>query len=212
MWFWFRQITPLEDDPERMPRLLENSGAPQGVGRFGLQIFLASLTFIFGATLLLYVILMRTQEAPVIGVLEFVRGGVILSTILLIASSWTLRTATRAITKHDNRPELAKWLVATLYLGYAFVASQSWVWFRLWRAGVAMDATNRHAALFVVLTVLHALHVVGGIVRLHQVTARAKLGQYSRASSEPVTNAALYWHYLDVVWLVMLAAILALSS
>lgn len=212
MLFGFRQITKLEDDDDRSVVSRMSGSEPKGVGRLGMQIFLGSLTFVFGASILLYVILMKSQEAPAVGVIEFVQVGLIVSTVILLASSWTLRKSTQAIAKHDDRAGLAKWLRVTLWLGYLFVASQTWVWFTVWNSGLKLDATNRHAAFFVVLTVLHALHVAGGIVRLHQVTARAKRREYSKASCESVLNAAMYWHYLDIVWLLMLGAILLLSS
>lgn len=212
MLFGFRQIQKLEEDDGSTPAHRMGAGEAEGVGRLGMQIFLGSLTFVFGSTILLYGILMRTQDAPTVGVLEFVRPGLVVSTAILLVSSWTLRRATSAITRNDDRGGLAKWLRATLWLGYAFVASQSWVWFTVFDAGLELNASNRHAALFVLLTVLHALHVAGGIVRLHQVTAKARRGEYSKSNYESVTNAAMYWHYLDLVWLLMLAVILVLSS
>lgn len=213
MWFAFRPIARLEDEDDLLRGRSVSQDGTQGVGRLGMQIFLASLTFIFGASILLYVILMNTQEAPTIGVLGFapIRIGLGISTAILILSSITLRKATTSIAKRDDRAGLGRWLGATLLLGWAFVASQSWVWLTIARSGLKMDATNRHAAFFVILTVLHALHVAGGIVRLHQVTARAKRGVYSKDSHEQVSTAAMYWHYLDLVWMFLLAAILLLS-
>ena len=210
MWFSFRPVDSLRLDPDDGGRKRVTKG-PEGVGKFGMQLFLASLTFIFGATMLLYVVLMRTQETPVLGVLPVVGTGLAVSTVLLLASSVTLWVATRAI-RRDDRDGLARWLGWTLGLGLAFVVSQSWVWWTLVRAGLSLDSTNRHAALFVVLTVLHALHVFGGIVRLVQVTVRARSRRYAADDHEPVTNMALYWHFLDLVWIVMLGTILGLSS
>jgi heme/copper-type cytochrome/quinol oxidase subunit 3 len=60
---------------------------------------------------------------------------------------------------------------------------------------------------FYLLTGLHALHVIGGMVLLGAVTAKAFAGRYSATYHPGVTYAAMYWHFLDVVWLVMFVLI-----
>jgi heme/copper-type cytochrome/quinol oxidase subunit 3 len=55
------------------------------------------------------------------------------------------------------------------------------------------------------------MHVVGGIVMLLIVTARTFRGRYDHEHSTPVYNAALYWHFLDAVWLVMFFSLWAIA-
>ena len=59
--------------------------------------------------------------------------------------------------------------------------------------------------MVVVLAVLHALHVLGGVVALGLVAVRSLKGRYDHERHWPVDFTAQYWHFLDVVWLCMLA-------
>lgn len=195
-------------DDDSIRRLREPE--PTGIGTLGVKLFIASLVFVFGASILLYVLLMTSQEPPDVAVMPIVRNGLILSTALIVVSSLTLSWSTKAI-RADDAGACAKWLKVTLGLGLLFMVSQSLNWWQMIDAGLEFDFNNRHAAFFVVLTVLHLLHVIGGLVRLFPVTARARRGVYSAASHEPVTNVALYWHFLDIVWVLMLIAIFAVT-
>ena len=58
--------------------------------------------------------------------------------------------------------------------------------------------------MVVVLAILHALHVLGGIVALGIVTVRSAAGRYDHERHWPVDFAAQYWHFLDLVWISML--------
>ena len=60
--------------------------------------------------------------------------------------------------------------------------------------------------MVVVLAILHALHVAGGVIALAIVSILALLGRYDHERHGPVDFAAQYWHFLDAVWLCMLAA------
>jgi cytochrome c oxidase subunit 3 len=62
------------------------------------------------------------------------------------------------------------------------------------------------AGMVAVLALLHALHVAGGVIALGIVSVRAVLGRYDHERHWPVDFAAQYWHFLDAVWLCMLAA------
>ena len=185
--------------------------APTGVGTLGMKFFIASLTFVFRASLLLYVLLVEAQETPLLAVLPIVLPGAIASTILLLASSATLRLASREISR-DRRRATTRWLGWTLALGLAFVVLQCFNWLQMTQRGLAFDATNRHAAFFYLLTALHAAHVLGGIVRLWWVWRSSAHGRYSAVDHEQITNVAFYWHYLDIVWVLMLATIFLVSS
>ena len=61
---------------------------------------------------------------------------------------------------------------------------------------------RRFVALFM-LILLHALHVVGGIIYLIMVQVGAVSGLYDHESHAPVKHAAIYWHFLDIVWILM---------
>ena len=66
--------------------------------------------------------------------------------------------------------------------------------------------------MVVVLAFLHALHVAGGIIALGVVAVRASHGRYDHERHFAVDFTANYWHFLDIVWLVMLASFWATTS
>ncbi|MFH1681903.1 MAG: cytochrome c oxidase subunit 3 [Candidatus Eisenbacteria bacterium] len=61
---------------------------------------------------------------------------------------------------------------------------------------------------FYMLTGLHAAHVLGGLIALAVVTARAHRGAYSAADHAGIELCARYWHFLDIVWIVLFAVLL----
>ncbi|MHC4261975.1 MAG: cytochrome c oxidase subunit 3 [Planctomycetota bacterium] len=195
------------NDPSAHRRLDES----QGVGAFGVKLFLASLSFLFAASILLYLILLVPAEKPEMAILPVVGAGLGVATLVMLASSFTYARALKAI-RSDDRGRFARLMRWTFGLGLAFMIAQSINWAQLFSAGLPIDAENRHSGFFLVLTVLHALHVVGGLIPLGVVTRRAGRGDYTSTHYEGVANVALYWHFLDVVWVLMLVAIVAVSA
>lgn len=178
---------------------------PIATGRLGMAVLLASLTMLFAAGVVGYLVIRARAEAwPPPGV-PSLPGGLWLSTVLILLSSATLHWAVDGI-RHDDRRALRMGLTATAVLGLAFLASQTLSWFAL-VAAEGRPQANLYAFTFFVLTVLHALHVVGGLVPLGLVTARAWRGAYTRERHAGVEYTAIYWHYLGGVWLVLFAVL-----
>ncbi|QDU66278.1 cytochrome c oxidase subunit 3 [Engelhardtia mirabilis] len=196
------------DDLEAIRRAGDQS---KGVGTLGVKLFLASLSFLFGASILLYLVVLLPAAPPEQPVLPVVGLGLALSTMVMLASSFTYWLALRAIGE-DDRQAFRRMMTWTLVLGLGFMASQGYNWWELVASGLPLDASNRYSALFLVMTVLHALHVVGGLIPLAVVTAKARRGEYTAKSHEGATNVSLYWHFLDVVWLLMLVAIVIATA
>lgn len=192
------------------PRRSGADEPPEGLGTLGMKLFIASLSFIFAASILLYLILLVGEEAPETRVLPVVASGLGVSTAIILLSSVTFWLAIRAV-RRDDQSKLGLHLNLTLGLGLLFCVSQGVNWWQMSEAGLAIDSSNRQSAMFVVLTVLHALHVIGGLVRLIQVRMAAANAEYSSGNYEPLINAGLYWHFLDVVWVLMLVAILVVT-
>jgi cytochrome c oxidase subunit I+III len=93
-------------------------------------------------------------------------------------------------------------LVVTTLLGIGFLISQGLCWQRLYAAQVPPTA-NLYAYTFYTLTGLHAVHVIAGLSLLGVVTLRAFQGLYSALYHPGVRYSVMYWHFLDVVWLVL---------
>jgi cytochrome c oxidase subunit 3 len=95
-------------------------------------------------------------------------------------------------------------------LALAFLSVQLWNWWGLIRLHVTA-ASNLYAFTFFMLTGLHAAHVVGGVVLLAVVLGRALGGRYGSGRHAGVTYAAMYWHFLDAIWLLLFAVLVVFA-
>lgn len=178
-------------------------------GRLGMRLLVASLSMLFGATLTGYLLVRSRAPAwPPPGV-PALPAGLLVSTVLILACSGAIWAASDGIRRGEERA-LRLGLLAALALAGAFLASQTVCWFSLVARSFTVR-TNLYGFLFYLLTGLHALHVVAGLGPLAVTTARAWKGRYTAASHEGVSNVALYWHFLDAVWLVLFL-VLAMTS
>ena len=193
-----RRITPFDDAEARL-----------AAGVQGMRWFLVSLAVLFGSVLIGYLSLRmlvvsgRPQLPPL-------PRGLWVSTLLLVASSGTLIAAVRAARRGDA-DGLARYLAATVLLGLAFLAVQTGCWIA-W-IGPMRDAVGQAERRFLltgfyVLTGMHALHVIGGLVPLAVITRRARAGRYTRDFHPGVIYTAMYWHFLGVIWIVLYATLL----
>jgi cytochrome c oxidase subunit 3 len=94
------------------------------------------------------------------------------------------------------------WLQLTLLLGLLFIAGQLFAWRELAAQGLYL-ATTPNSGFFYVLTALHALHLLGGVVALGYVLVRLRRVS-ERPPADALGAAALYWHFMDVLWLYLL--------
>jgi heme/copper-type cytochrome/quinol oxidase subunit 3 len=170
-------------------------------GKLGMRLLIASLAVLFAASITGYIVVRTRAEVWPPEGMPALPAGLWLSTVLIVVSSLTMMWAVAGIRRDRQRP-LRLGLLLTLLLGLSFLASQTVNWFGLVAADVRPGA-NLYAFTFYLLTWLHALHVVGGLVPLGLVTARAWRGGYSAGFHPGVEYTAMYWHFLDVVWLVL---------
>ncbi len=183
--------------------------APVETGRLGMRLLVAALSMLFAASLVAYgLIRSRAAVWPPAG-MPRLPGTLWISTVLILVSSVTMQAAVRAARAGRERALRAGMLLTTL-LGVLFLVSQALNWFALVAAHLTAKA-NLYGFTFYILTGLHAAHVVGGLIPLAVVTARAFRGRYSAEFHPGVEYCAIYWHFLDAVWVVMFA-VLMLSS
>lgn len=182
----------------------KKSPAP-GAGPFGMAVFLASLSMLFAGSLAGYVVIrLRTPEWPPAGA-PAPPSLLWLSTLLLLGCSWTIQRALRAIRGGDQR-QLVLWLWRTAGLAVVFLICQTIGWWLFYDA--ATFQTHLYGFLFYMLTGLHGLHVIGGLVGLGLVLFFAQRQAYSWAHYPGVRLMAIYWHFLDGVWLLLFAILL----
>ena len=125
-----------------------------------------------------------------------------INTLILFASSVTLEISRRAMRRNLQRDVLL-WLTLSLVLGFGFLVGQLVVWRQLVHAGVYLP-TTLHSQFFYVLTSIHGVHLIGGLVALGYVYRKALAGMLSPANHEPLKLGALYWHFMDAVWIFLL--------
>jgi cytochrome c oxidase subunit 3 len=187
-----------------VPRQGDAEPVPGSANLF-MTCFLAALSMLFAAGIVLYfVVRYIAPQWPPAGAPELPRT-LWLSTGVILLSSVTIQAALSAI-RRDNRGGLQAWLIATLVLACVFMASQLSGWHAL--TAVEMSQPVRQfVATFMILTVLHALHVLGGIIPLVVCTVRSGRGLYSADEHQGVFSLVRYWHFLGVVWLILFAVL-----
>ncbi|MGI8492186.1 MAG: aa3-type cytochrome oxidase subunit III [Acidimicrobiales bacterium] len=129
------------------------------------------------------------------------------ATLFLLLSSGTMQMAVHRTIRGDLNGFLA-WLVLTFVLGGLFVGMQASDW-----AGrnFAVDS-NAYGSAFYVLTGFHALHVMGGLFGMILMGVRAKASKHFGPRTAPsVEFLSYYWHFVDVVWIALFAAIFVIK-
>jgi cytochrome c oxidase subunit III len=129
------------------------------------------------------------------------------NTLALLASGVTLEMARRAIfagREFQSGIERAGtgWLLATFALGLLFVAGQWAAWSQLSAQGLYL-ATNPNSSFFYVLTVVHALHVLGGILAMAWLV-RLRFGSLTTIRRRTFESTAIYWHFMGALWIYLL--------
>ena len=121
------------------------------------------------------------------------------TTALIVASSITIELARRSL-KRNRYSQFNGWITATTVLGLLFVAGQVFAWQQLRAQGIYVN-TNPHSSFFYLLTSLHGVHLLGGLAALVYVTYSALRMRISIRRRNGVEVAAMYWHFMDGLWL-----------
>jgi heme/copper-type cytochrome/quinol oxidase subunit 3 len=137
------------------------------------------------------------------GSLDVARAGE--NTLLLLASSVTVWLAGRSL-RRARRPGLCCWLLVTIALGVLFLVGQGNEWLRLMHAGVTISR-DLFGTTFFTLTGFHGLHVLMGLVALISVVVLALAGDFPGPHNAAVEAVALYWHFVDGVWVVVFSVV-----
>ena len=184
-----------------MPTILPPDRRTQQGG----ALFLASLLVFFLGSLLMYAIYAYTRrEDPQSDVP--MPPSFLLSTVLLIGISGMVHAASRSIRRERRRTTtlllLASGITALVFMWIQFVSMNMMLYGPALRDGMGKGVVG----MIAVLAFLHALHVAGGVLSLGIVATRSMRGNYDHERHWPIDFTAHYWHFLDVVWLCMLAA------
>ncbi len=124
-----------------------------------------------------------------------------ISTFVLLCSSFAMVQALAA-TNANNQKGIQMWLLATAFLGAIFIGFQVYE-FNAFRAEGLLISTNLFGSTFFTLTGFHGAHVTLGIVWLMGLFFIARKGRLGPRTALDVELAGLYWHFVDIVWIVI---------
>lgn len=174
--------------------------------KFAMWLFLASEVIIFTVLIATYVVF-RIHNAEIVHEIHEHAGILLVSTntFLLLSSSWTMVMGLRAIQLGD-RKGLVRWIGATAVLGLIFVALQYVEYNQLSAAGVTLYGSE-FGMRFYAPTSLHGAHVIAGVIWALWVVRQGARGVYDNGNYVGVEIFGLYWHFVDVVWIVLFTVI-----
>jgi heme/copper-type cytochrome/quinol oxidase subunit 3 len=171
-------------------------------GKLGIWVFLASEVMLFGALISSYVVLalgspnFGRPAAELLG-----KPLATVNTFVLITSSVTMVMALSNI-QRGNVKGLLGWLGITSLLGLTFLGIKGFEYHHKISEGITITSTL-FGSFYYTLTGLHALHMLGGLGFNTYIAIRALQGRYSADRHERVEYAALYWHFVDLVWVIL---------
>lgn len=132
-------------------------------------------------------------------------------TAMLVASSFTLHMAEKAY-KNALITRMKGWLMSTLLLGAVFLFGQGREYLHLIRENVTLGGSVFGSSFFT-LTGFHAFHVFAGLIVLSIILSLTFLGDFDvPAPGSAVSTAALYWHFVDAVWIVVFTVVYVLPK
>ena len=123
------------------------------------------------------------------------------SSFILLMSSLTMVLAHKAVVEADYRGSKI-WLAATAILGSVFIAGQVYEFTVFYREGITYNG-NLFGSAFYTLTGFHGVHVTGGILMLVSLLIMAFRGKLKQDRAETVELVGLYWHFVDIVWVLI---------
>ena len=175
-----------------------------GTNRLGLWLFLISDSFVFGGLMVMRINLLGLTRPHLNQFL-----GLIVTAVLLISSFFMNRGET--MMHNGDRKGFLTNLLITFGLGLAFVIGVIFVeWPGAIREGVTPSG-GPYGAAFFMMTGMHAFHVVTGLIFLMIVYRNARRGLYDE-KNYPVEAAAVYWHFVDLVWIFFYPALYLIGA
>lgn len=199
--YFYMHITKLakaEPDENR-----ESYAYKTGTNRLGLWLFILSDSFVFGGLLVTRFSLLGNTRPE----LDQTLGLVV--TAMLLVSSYFMNRAETAI-KHGDRKNFLVSLAITIILGITFLVGVVGVEWQIAHFG---PADGPEGAVFYALTGFHAFHVLTGVIFLLFIFRNGVRGVFEKDEKHwPVEAAAVYWHFIDVVWIIFYPALYLIGT
>ena len=161
---------------------------------------MASMSIFFGAFLSYYMVMLGNSNWLIFELPDIF----LISTAVIVTSSITLILAKNAV-KKNNFKVVSLGLLATLILGIAFCFLQLSAWSYLIAHGIvfAGKTSNVSGSIMYVITFLHFVHIIAGLIALSYTFFRATKHRYTAASHLGFSLCSIFWHFLDILWVVL---------
>jgi heme/copper-type cytochrome/quinol oxidase subunit 3 len=173
--------------------------------KLAMWLFLASECMLFGALISTYVLYRGASLVPPYPHDVFDIPYTSVSSFVLLASSLTMVLGLAAAQKRDAL-RMRLWLLTTALLGLTFVGGQVYEFTAFYREGLHID-TNLFGTTFFVLTGFHGVHVTVGVLMLLSLVGMSWADRLPPDAAFPVEMVGLYWHFVDIVWIVIFKVI-----
>lgn len=165
------------------------------MARLGMWVFLAGEIIIFGGLITIYVLMRLAHPEWAEHAAHTMSYVGAVNTMALLTSSYTVVLAHQAADA-GNHKNAARYLTYTVILGFLFLGVKSYEYSHELHAGYG-PTTNLFWSFYYLMTSLHGLHVVGGMIAIAIIAKSARKGQ----GLHRVGPVGLYWHLVDVVWI-----------
>lgn len=188
-------------------RILEEHGeGGRELNWWGMMFFIASEALIFANLIAAYLYLEirnGSWRLPSGELLDWKYA--LVNTLILLSSSVPVRIAGRGIAS-GNRRNLVLGLIGTIILGAIFLGGQAYEYISLIGEGFTIQ-TGSFGSAFFTLTGFHGLHVTIGLIFLIICLIRAMRGDFTAKKHFAVEAGEMYWHFVDVVWVVVFTVV-----
>jgi cytochrome c oxidase subunit 3 len=171
------------------------SSFPFSKGQVGIWILLTAVIMLFAGLSSAYIVLRGMPSWQNIELPSLLWP----NTAALLMSSIAIELSRRAIRRNDIQ-SMKRWLGIGGVLGLAFLGGQLAAWRQLVNEGVYLPSTLQ-SGFFYILTGLHGLHLLGGVIGLCFVLGKALRNRLTAFTYEPLKLCATYWHVMDAIWL-----------
>jgi heme/copper-type cytochrome/quinol oxidase subunit 3 len=173
--------------------------------KLAMWLFLASDCLLFGALISTYVLYRGASTTGPYPADVFDIPYTSVSSFVLLASSLTMVLALAAAQREDVG-QTRLWLLATAMLGLTFVGGQVYEFTVFVEEELTLE-TNLFGSTFFTLTGFHGVHVTVGILMLLSLVGMSFAGRLPRDAAFPIEMVGLYWHFVDIVWIVIFTVV-----
>jgi cytochrome c oxidase subunit 3/cytochrome o ubiquinol oxidase subunit 3 len=169
--------------------------------KLAMWLFLSSECLLFGALITTYILYRGQSTTGPYPHEVFDIPYTSVSSFILLSSSLTM-VLSHAAAEQGDTMRMRLWLLATAFLGLCFVGGQVYEFTTFYEEGLSIS-TNLFGSTFYVLTGFHGVHVTVGILMLLSLVGFSVTDRLPADRAFPVEMVGLYWHFVDIVWIVI---------